>query len=119
AWMPLGAPLGDVQLTVTYQGRASEAYDLTLVRASVGFFSSETVPEALPAAKGKPEAAPGDTVTLWATGRGETALDLLVGGRPAEEVRASGSACCKGVEQIAFRVPADAPLGYFVHRKST
>src|ERR1019366_6648915 len=36
-WMPLGAPLGDVQLTVTYQGRASEPYDLTLVRASVGF----------------------------------------------------------------------------------
>ena len=114
AWMPLGAPLGDAQLTVTYQGRASEPYDLTIVRASVGFFSSETAPEALPAAKGKPEAAPGDTVALWGTGRGETALDLLVGGKPAEEVRASGAACCKGVEQIAFRVPADAPLGCFV-----
>lgn len=114
AWMPLGAPLGDVQLTVTYQGRASEPYDLTLVRASVGFFSIETAPEALPAARRKPESAPGDTVTLWGTGRGETALDLFVGGRPAEEVRASGAACCKGVEQIALRVPADAPLGCFV-----
>ena len=114
AWMPLGAPLGDVQLTVTYQGRASEPYDLTLVRASVGFFSSETAPEALPAAKRKPEAAPGDTVTLWGTGRGEPTLDLFVGGKPAEEVRASGADCCKGVEQIAFRVPADAPLGCFV-----
>ena len=114
AWMPLGAPLGDVQLTVTYQGRASEPYDLTLVRASVGFFSSETAPEALPAAKRKPEAAPGDTVTLWGTGRGEPTLDLFVGGKPAEEVRASGADCCKGVEQIAFRVPAAAPLGCFV-----
>jgi hypothetical protein len=99
---------------VTFQGRASEPYDLTIVRASVGFFSSETAPEGLPAAKGKPEAAPGDTVALWGTGRGETTLDLLVGGKPAEEVRASGAACCKGVEQIAFRVPADAPLGCFV-----
>src|ERR1035441_9766606 len=36
AWMPEKAPLGDVQLTVTYQGRASEPYDLTLVRASGG-----------------------------------------------------------------------------------
>jgi len=38
AWMPEGTPLGNVQLTVTYQGRASEPYDLTMVRASVGFF---------------------------------------------------------------------------------
>jgi uncharacterized protein (TIGR03437 family) len=114
AWMPEGAPLGDVQLTVTSQGRASEGYDLKLVRASVGFFSSETAPEALPAAKHKPEAAPGDTVTLWGTGWGEPALDLFVGGKPAEEVRATRAACCGGVEQIAFRVPAGVPLGCFV-----
>ena len=114
AWMPLGAPLGDVQLTVTYQGRASEPYDLTIVRASVGFFSSATAPEAMPEAKRKPEAAPGETVTLWGTGRGETVLELFVGGKPAEEVRTSRAACCKGVEQMAFRVPADSPLGCFV-----
>jgi uncharacterized protein (TIGR03437 family) len=114
AWMPERAPEGDVQLTVSYQGRASEPYDLTIVRASVGFFSSATAPEAMPDAKRKPEAAPGETVTLWGTGRGEAALDLFVGGRPAEEVRVSGAGCCKGVEQVAFRVPADSPLGCFV-----
>ncbi len=114
AWMPLGTPLGGVQLTVTYQGRASEPYDLTIVRASVGFFSSATAPEALPEAKRKPEAAPGETVTLWGTGWGDTELDVFVGGKPAEEVRTSGAACCKGVEQMAFRVPADSPLGCFV-----
>jgi uncharacterized protein (TIGR03437 family) len=114
AWMPEGTPLGNVQLTVTYQGRASEPYDLTVVRASVGFYSSETAPESLPAAKRKLEAAPGDTVTLWGTGWGETALDLFVGGKPAEEVRATAAACCHGVEQVAFRVPAAAPLGCFV-----
>ena len=114
AWMPEGTPLGDVQLTVTYQGRASEPYDLTVVRASAGFFSSQTAPETLPEAKRKPEAAPGDTVTLWATGLGETELDLFVGGKPAEEVRATRVACCKGVEQVAFRVPAGVPMGCFV-----
>src|ERR1035441_9839077 len=114
AWMPETAPLGDVRLTVTYQGRTSEPYELTLVPSSTGFFSSETAPEALPAAKRKPEAAPGDTVTLWGTGLGEAALDLFVGGKPAEGVHAAVSVCCKGVEQIEFRVPAGAPLGCFV-----
>src|ERR1035438_4045044 len=114
AWIPDAAPLGDVQLTVTYQGRASEPYELTLVPSSAGFFSSETAPEALPAARRKAEAAPGDTVTLWGTGLGETAPDLFVGGQPAEAVHAATAACCKGVEQIEFRVPAGAPLGCFV-----
>jgi uncharacterized protein (TIGR03437 family) len=114
AWIPDAAPLGDVQLTVTYQGRASEPYELTLVPSSAGFFSSETAPEALPAARRKAEAARGDTVTLWGTGLGETAPDLFVGGKPAEAVRATTTACCKGVEQIEFRVPAGAPLGCFV-----
>jgi uncharacterized protein (TIGR03437 family) len=114
AWLPEGTPLGEVQLTVTYRGRASEPYDLTVVRASAGFFSSETAPEALPEAKRKAEAVPGDTVTLWGTGWGEAALDLFVGGRPAEEVRATRAACCKGVGQISFRVPAGVPLGCFV-----
>jgi uncharacterized protein (TIGR03437 family) len=114
AWIPDGAPLGDVQLTVTYLGRTSEPYNLTLVPSSAGFFASETAPQALPAAKRKPEAAPGDTVTLWGTGLGETALDLFVGGKPAEAVHATAAACCKGVEQIEFRVPASAPQGCFV-----
>src|ERR1039457_2548222 len=114
AWMPETAPLRDVRLTGTYQGRRSEPYELTLVPSSTGFFSSETAPEALPGPKRKPEAAPGDTVTLWGTGLGETALVLFVGGKPAEAVHATAAACCKGVEQIEFRVPAGAPLGCFV-----
>src|ERR1035441_8034955 len=44
AYLPESAPLGEVQLTVTYQGRASEPYALTLVPASVGFFTRETAP---------------------------------------------------------------------------
>src|ERR1017187_4061497 len=114
AWLPPSAPLGDAQLTVTYQGRTSEPYPLTIVRSSVGFFSSETAPGALEAAKQAPSAAPGDTVTLWSTGLGDATPDLFVGGTPAEAVHAAAAACCKGVEQIEFRIPAGAPQGCFV-----
>ena len=114
AWIPDEAPLGDTLLTVTYQGRTSEPYELTLVPASAGFFSAETAPEALPAARRKPEAAPGGTVTLWSTGLSDTSLELFVGGKPAEAVRTTTERCCKGVEQVEFRVPAGAPLGCFV-----
>jgi uncharacterized protein (TIGR03437 family) len=114
AWMPPDAPLGDVQLTVTYQGRTSEPYSLTLVRSSAGFFSSETAPAALAGARGKADGVPGGVVTLWGTGFEEAAPGVFVGGRAAEAVHATPASCCKGVEQIEFRVPADAPLGCYV-----
>ena len=104
AWMPPSAPLGDVALTVTYQGRASEPYRLALVASSFGFYS--------PAAT--PSVAPGDTVTLKGTGVAATTLDVMVGGKPADAVRIEPAVCCKGVEQVSFRVPAGAPLGCFV-----
>jgi len=118
AWMPPSAPLGEVQLTVTYQGRASEPYKLTLVAASVGFYTPTTAPEALPKAlrdvERKPDAAPGDIVTFFGTGAAGTKLDVVVGGKPADDVSVAAAECCKGVEQVAFRVPAGAPLGCFV-----
>ena len=114
AWMPEDAPLGSVQLTVTYQGLASEPYALELVGSSVGFFSAATAPDLLPEAKRKPEAAPGETVTLWSTGWGKKPLDFFVGGKPAEAVRTTAAACCRGVDQMAVRVPEGAPLGCFV-----
>jgi uncharacterized protein (TIGR03437 family) len=114
AWMPEDAPLGSVQLTVTYQGRASEPYALELVGASVGLFSDATAPDSLPAAKRKPEGAPGDTVTLWSTGWGKKPLDFFVGGKPVKAVRTTAEACCRGVEQMALRMPEGTPLGCFV-----
>ncbi len=114
AWLPLSAPLGDALLTVTYQGRTSEPYRLTIVASSLGLFTSETAPDALAAARQKPSAAPGDTIRLWSTGLGDAAPDLFVGGKPAEAVRTTAAACCKGVDLLEFRVPADAPAGCFV-----
>jgi uncharacterized protein (TIGR03437 family) len=111
------APLGQVQLTVTYGAFTSEPYTLTVAVASVGFYSSDTAPDSLPQAKRKPEAAPGDTVTLWGTGMAGysgTALQVVVGGKFAENILMGARICCAGVQSVTFRVPAGTPLGCFV-----
>jgi uncharacterized protein (TIGR03437 family) len=114
AWMPETAPLGEVELTVTYQGRSSEPYKLTVVASSAGLYPAGTTPDLLPEARRSPEGAPGDIVNLWGTGMTGSAVDIVVGGKPAEDVHVTAAACCKGVEQVALRVPADTPQGCFV-----
>jgi uncharacterized protein (TIGR03437 family) len=113
AWMPATAPLGDVELTVTYQERVSEPYHLTLVAANAGFYSPADVPDPVPDAKRGVEAVRGGAVALWGTGLAGIA-DLFVGGKRAEDVHIDAANCCKGVEKIAFRVPDGTPLGCFV-----
>jgi uncharacterized protein (TIGR03437 family) len=103
ALMPSSAHPGEAQVTVTYKGQTSEPYGLTLVAESVGFFPPDATPSA----------AAGETVTLKGTGAG-TALEVMVGGQPADNVHVAGGECCKGVEEISFRVPAGAPAGCFV-----
>ncbi len=104
AWMPDAAPLGKVELTITCQGQSSEPYPLTLVAASAGFFSAETPPDAVR----------GGAVTLRGTGIPAKGLELVVGGKPAEDVRIESMDCCKGVELVTFRVPSGTPAGCFV-----
>src|SRR5579872_6236182 len=67
-WIPPSTPLGPARLSVTYQERVSEPYNLTIVGSSFGYFTSETVPDALPEAARAPSAVPGHTVALWGTG---------------------------------------------------
>jgi len=113
AWMPETAPVGDVELTVTYQGRTSEPYKLKLVGANAGFYTPANAPDGLSEAKRGVDAVRGDTVALWGTGLGGIA-DVFVGGKRAEEVHVSAAECCKGVEKVAFRVPGGTPYGCFV-----
>jgi uncharacterized protein (TIGR03437 family) len=103
ALMPSSAQPGDVQVTVTYKGQTSEPYGLTLVAASLGFYPPDVTPSA----------AVGEVVTLKGTGAG-TSVDVVVGGKPAEDARVGAADCCKGVEQISFRVPPGTPMGCFV-----
>ncbi|MGD0869133.1 MAG: hypothetical protein ABSB88_06260 [Bryobacteraceae bacterium] len=113
--IPRSAPLGPAQLTVVYDGRASEPYPLTLVDSSFGFFTAETAPEALPEARRPLSAAPGETVALWGAGLGDARPEIFVGGKPAGTARRAGEeSCCKGVDRIEFQIPANAPQGCYV-----
>lgn len=71
-------------------------------------------------------ARPGQAVVLWGTGLGpiaapdseappvvalDTAVEVLVGGKPAEIRYQGRSPCCPGVDQINLIIPLDAPLG--------
>ncbi len=112
--IPSSAPLGPVRLTVVCDGLASEPYSLTLVDSSFGFFTAETAPAALPEARRPIQAAPGETVTLWGAGLGDAAPQILVGGKSAGAVHTREESCCKGVDRIEFRIPADAPQGCYV-----
>jgi uncharacterized protein (TIGR03437 family) len=52
-------------------------------------------------------ARPGDVVVLWGTGIGQAVPDanVLVGGKPAKAIYAGPSGCCKGLDQVIFKVP--------------
>jgi uncharacterized protein (TIGR03437 family) len=109
-WIPPSAPLGAARLSVTYQQRVSEPYALTIVDSGFGYFTSETIPDALVEAARAPSAVPGRTGALWGTGAG-TRLEVLIGGRPAPLISVAPADCCRGVDRIEFTVPRDASLG--------
>jgi uncharacterized protein (TIGR03437 family) len=111
--IPRRAPLGRVQLTVIYHGRASEPYPLTLVESGFGFFTPETAPDELPQARLQPSATPGETAALWGTGLGDAQPEVFLAGKPVA-VRSSPEACCQGVNRIEFQIPANAPSGCYV-----
>jgi uncharacterized protein (TIGR03437 family) len=104
-WIPSSAPLGPVSITVTYDGRTSLPYEMSLVASSLGFFSADEPPVAVP----------GETVVLTGTGAGGAPLRIFVGGIPVTgKIDVRADPCCKGVDRIGFHVPADAPAGCFV-----
>jgi uncharacterized protein (TIGR03437 family) len=111
--IPTSAPLGPVRLTVSYNGRDSEPYPITLVASSLGFFTTDTAPEEMPEARRTPSAAPGRTIALWATGLGPAQSEIFLAGKPVPAHRMA-EGCCEGISRIEFQVPANAPLGCFV-----
>jgi uncharacterized protein (TIGR03437 family) len=89
------------------------------------FVSSSTQPVNSLAAP----AAPGQVVTIWATGLGPvtfpdnvaptagnvaTPVTVTVGGQPAAASYSGRSPCCAGVDQIVVTLPNNVPLGCWV-----
>jgi uncharacterized protein (TIGR03437 family) len=140
AIMPSGAPLGKVQIRVSYQGATSNPGYVNVVGASFGIFTISGLgfgPGVVRnfVSSGQPplnsllqSAGPGQTVTLYGTGLGpvnsdttappagnlSTKVDVFVGGLAAPVSYSGRSPCCSGLDQIDFQIPANAPQGCYV-----
>ncbi len=142
AVMPSNAPLGDVVIRVIYNGERSNGMPIRIVDNNIGIYTATgaglgpgivqnyIAPTNQPINSPTITAAPGQTVTLWATGLGPITqpdtdpppignlpvnVTILVGGVPATNIPYSGRApCCAGVDQVVFEIPANAPEGCYV-----
>ncbi|MCA2968680.1 MAG: hypothetical protein INH43_09205 [Acidobacteriaceae bacterium] len=132
AIIPSNTPVGAAQLTVTFGGQTSANFAVNIVRSSFGIFtanqggSGPAIAQNFNSQTDQPinsilnAARPGQTITLWGTGLGPisgddaagaapgdlgTAVEVLVGNRPATIRYRGRSGCCAGVDQIVFDVP--------------
>lgn len=135
AVLPSATPVGLVTVSVTFNGRTSNLEAIKVVRSSFGVFTRNSIlaaaqnfvtPSSLPLNGPDTPAAPGQTVVLWGTGLGPVPgsdadlptpanrsdpIETTLGGRPVQVDYQGRSGCCAGVDQINFRIPADAPTG--------
>jgi len=142
AIVPSNAPLGEVSLRVTYNGVTGNYTWTSVAARSVGIFTINSggfgpavaqnfvSPTEQPVNSLALPAKPGQTMILWGTGLGAglnadnvapqpgdlvPSIDIWVGGKPVTAKRYHGrSACCSGLDQIVFDLPADTPLGCYV-----
>jgi len=142
AIMPSNAPLGDAQITVTWNGRASAAVPVRIVASSFGIFTANqsgagpgifqnfVTQTEQPINSPRRPATPRQVVTAWGTGLGAinapdnaappagdlpVSVEIEVGGKRVTNKLYSGRGpCCAGLDQVVFEIPADAPLGCFV-----
>ena len=128
AHVPENAPLGAAMLQVIKNGQASLEWPVTIAESSFGALSRNGQgwgPGEISNAKGASNsearpAKPGESVTLAGTGLGSGTRrhgppQVLVAGRPANPVRVLFTTPARrGVDTIAFTLPADAPEGCHV-----
>jgi uncharacterized protein (TIGR03437 family) len=136
AVLPAGTPPGQAALTVTLNGKTSDPTSFAVVPSALGINTYYgVIAVATDAINGalityRNSAAPGEILTLWATGLGadpldsdttlaaaphavNTPLEIYVGGLPATVLYA-GASPYPGVNQINFVIPSDSPAGCFV-----
>lgn len=133
AIVPSTAPVGNGQLTVTYQGQASASFSVSIVASQLGIFtinqggSGPAVVQNVNSESDRPvntilnAAKPGQALILWGTGLGaiqgsdggappvgnlNQSIEVLVGGKSANIIYKGRSGCCAGIDQIVFEVPS-------------
>jgi len=142
AIMPSNAPVGKVSVQITYQGLKSNPAPVAVVNDSFGIISAAGTGQGpgllqdfvanvakLPANTFAKPAKPGQTVILYGTGLGPvnyadniapqqanlpTPVELWIGGEPAKVQYSGRSPCCSGLDEIVFKIPANAPVGCWV-----
>ena len=133
AILPSQTPEGTGTLTVTYNGQASAATSIRVVRSAFGIFSLNQAgsgPGVFQNANSGTDqpvntltvgARPGQLVIIWGTGLGpvtgneaagarpgdltDVPVEVYVGGRRADVTYRGRSGCCAGIDQIVFTVP--------------
>jgi len=140
AIMPSNAPVGDVQIGVTYNGVAGAAVPVKTSAVNFEVFTREfgrgpgiiqnyVSAAQLPLNTAAVPATPGQTAILLGTGLGAIGAPdnvtppvgnlpgtatVLVGGKTATTLYSGRMPGVAGVDQINFQVPADAPTGCYV-----
>jgi uncharacterized protein (TIGR03437 family) len=119
AMLPENAPLGPASLILSHDGRADLSFAVNVVPASPGLFSAQNLsstgapsPNAL-----SNSAIPGQYMTLWATGIGNSTLanvSVEIGGTIVAPIYAAHAAGSPGMDQINFRIPAGVSTGCYV-----
>ena len=118
ALMPIGAALGETNLTVKHIGQVSPPHVIRIVATSLGIFGRQVenareLPDELRLVK-RPVSSPGKTVSILVTGLGDATqnnLRILVGGSPVQKITSALSEGSAGVHRIVFEIPAGASLG--------
>jgi uncharacterized protein (TIGR03437 family) len=133
AIVPSNTPVGNAQLTVSYNGQTSASFAVQVVASQFGIFtinqagSGPAVVQNVNSESDRPvntilnSAKPGQAMILWGTGLGaiqgpdngappvgslNQPIEVLVGGRPANVIYKGRSGCCAGVDQIVFEIPS-------------
>ncbi len=138
AIMPSDAPLGNVQIAVTYNGVIGAAAAATVVNNAFGIMGVGSGPGEIqnynsatdePVNTASKPAKPGQIEIIWGTGLGPistpdnqpppagaptTPVQVLVGGIPANLQYSGRAPGFPAVDSIYFTVPANAPLGCYV-----
>lgn len=135
--VPSNALLGDADMIISYNGRASQPVPVKAVRNNFGIFSAGggrgpgiiqnfNAPTDQPLNTRTAAAKPGQVITLWGTGGGPISgpdnvappvgdlpysFEVQIGGKRARLLYNGRAPCCSGVDQIVAEIPADVPLG--------
>jgi uncharacterized protein (TIGR03437 family) len=140
AVMPSSVTAGVATLRLTYKGNISNAIAIQIANSAPGVFAVANgagpgIIQNYVASGNQPAnslvtpAAPGQAVTIWATGLGPVTfpdnvaptagnvaapVTVTIGGQPANVLYSGRSPCCAGIDQVNINVPNNAPLGCWV-----